>query len=93
MTKEGCPVSCDGYAEYTQPPPSGKGALGGMVAGGIIGLAGGPLGVILGGIIGGVLGNAIEEDKQVIEEVETALNVQIRKCEEEGGSPNIYVQM
>ena len=55
MVKGGCPDGCDGYGEYTPPTPSGTGALGGMVTGGLIGLAGGPVGVILGGIIGGVL--------------------------------------
>lgn len=91
MAKEGCPDGCGGYEEYTPSDPSGTGALGGMVAGGAVGLVGGPLGVILGGIIGGILGNAIEEENITAEE--TALNVQIRKCEEGGGSPIIYTEI
>jgi len=44
---------------------SGIGALGGMVAGGIIGLLFGPGGVIIGGILGALAGNQIEyEDKR-----------------------------
>ncbi len=91
MVKGGCPDDCNGYEEHTLPTPSGTGALGGMVSGGLIGLAGGPVGVILGGIIGGVLGNAIEDE--TITEEATPLNAQIKKCEEEGRSPNIYVQL
>lgn len=44
---------------------SGVGALGGMVAGGILGLPFGPAGVIIGGILGAIAGNQIEyEDKR-----------------------------
>jgi len=51
MMKGGCPDNCEGYEEYTRASPRGTGALGGMVAGGLIGLVGGPIGVILGGIV------------------------------------------
>lgn len=49
--------------------PSGSGALGGLVAGGVIGAPFGPAGVILGGLMGGLFGNAVEyqnlkEEKQ-----------------------------
>lgn len=40
--------------------PSGVGALGGVVAGGIAGAPFGPAGVLVGGVVGGIAGNAVE---------------------------------
>ena len=40
--------------------PSGAGALGGLVAGGLLGTPFGPAGVIFGGVVGGLVGNAVE---------------------------------
>ena len=47
--------------EKDEVKPSGSGAFGGMVVGGVIGTAiGGPVGTIIGGLIGAILGNQIE---------------------------------
>lgn len=59
ITAQGCPENCRRFED--QPQPSGSGAFGGMVIGGLVGLmVGGPVGVILFGLIGGGLGHASE---------------------------------
>lgn len=40
--------------------PSGNGALGGMIAGGALGLPFGTVGAVVGGVLGGLIGNEIE---------------------------------
>ncbi len=63
MTTDGCPANCQ---RYEVPPKStGQGALGAMVLGGIIGLAGGAAGVILGGLLGGLVGHGLESSASI----------------------------
>jgi len=63
MTTDGCPPNCPKYEE--PPKPTGQGAFGGMVLGGIIGLVGGPAGVILGGLLGGLVGHGLESSVSI----------------------------
>lgn len=52
-------------SEHPEEPTTGNGALLGMIAGGAIGLAGGPVGVVIGGILGAVFGDQVErEDRE-----------------------------
>lgn len=63
---EGNDVRTDGTGETvrvgtpTVDGPSGNGALGGMIAGGALGLPFGTVGAVVGGLLGGLIGNEIE---------------------------------
>jgi len=83
MTWHGCPEPCSGYVEAT---PTGKGTLGGMIVGGLLGLIGGPLGVILGGLAGGALGTVAETAS-----LRTQLEVEISSCKARGLEPEIVI--
>ena len=48
------------YVDLGAREPSGAGALGGVVAGGLLGAPFGPAAVIFGGVVGGLVGNAVE---------------------------------
>ena len=54
--------------EHPEEPTTGDGAFLGMIAGGAIGLAGGPVGVIIGGVLGAVFGDQVEREKRQIQQ-------------------------
>lgn len=58
--------------ELQQEAPEGGGALAGLVAGGSLGILGGPVGVVIGGIAGGLLGNEAEY-QQIVNKYRDAL--------------------
>lgn len=76
MDEEGCPEKCPAFVRY-EPSPTGKGAFGGMVLGGFLGLIGGAIGIIIGGIAGGALGNAVESETM---EKRNPLQIKIEEC-------------
>ena len=84
MTAYGCPEPCQGYKE--PPPPSGGGALAGMISGGTIGLIGGPVGVVVGGVIGALTGHTIEAAS-----LEPRLEVELRRSREARKEPEVRV--
>lgn len=73
------PMSRGEYVDIEGMEPSGAGALGGLVAGGLLGTPYGPAGVLIGGVLGGLLGNAAEyqnlKDKRQEELQEAAWKV------------------
>lgn len=54
--------------EHPEEPTTGNGAFLGMIAGGAVGLAGGPVGVIIGGVLGAVFGDQVEREKRQIQQ-------------------------
>lgn len=77
LTREGCPSGCP----YFRGPlrPSGVGAYGGMILGGLLGLVvAGPIGVFVGGLLGGTIGHAME-----VSSLEPKVKSAIRRCEEQ----------
>jgi hypothetical protein len=78
LTPEGCPTGCQYFRGPQQP--SGVGAYGGMVLGGLLGLVvAGPIGVFLGGLLGGAIGYAME-----VSSLEPKVKNAIKRCEEQG---------
>lgn len=63
-----CPHEPGFYHQYSRnnviAEPEGGSLAGGAVAGGLVGLLGGPIGIILGGMIGAALGASAEEEEQ-----------------------------
>jgi hypothetical protein len=77
LTREGCPSGCPYFR--VPPQPSGVGAYGGMILGGLLGLVvAGPIGVFLGGLLGGAIGHAME-----VSSLEPKVRSAIRRCEEQ----------
>jgi hypothetical protein len=83
---EGCPMNCSGFKG--PPQPSGAGAYGGMVIGGLLGLIiAGPVGAILGGLIGGGIGHVAEASS-----LEPIVRRELRRCEAQGLKWEIYIK-
>jgi hypothetical protein len=83
MSKNGCPPNCP---KFERPVPTGTGAVGGAVIGGIIGTVFLPaLGTVLGGLLGAIFGHAIEDAG-----LRSQLEIKIDECKANNKIPHIY---